>query len=62
MNYIRLVGQALRALLAISTSPASHPPNHGVYNGDYEIERDHKDGKYEEYRFIASRAPEIVIE
>lgn len=55
-------GQALPALLAVSTAPASHQTNHGVQKGDYEIEGDYDDGKDEEYRFVASRAPEIVIE
>ena len=58
-----VVGQvSLPALLVISTGPASHQPNHSVQKGDYEIERDYYDGKDQEYRFIASRTPEIVIE
>lgn len=52
----------LPALHAISTGPAAHQPNRGVHKGDYEIERDDKDGKDEEYRLIASRTAVIVIE
>jgi len=55
-------GQALPALLTISTDPASHQPNHGVHKGDYEIKRDYQNGKDEEYRLIPSHTPEIVIE
>ena len=55
-------GQALPALLTISTEPALHQPHHAVQKGDYEIERDYRNGKDEEYRFIASRTAVTVKE
>jgi hypothetical protein len=53
-------------LTAISTGPVPHQlahlPDHSIHKGDYEIERDYENGENEEYRFIASRTPEMFIE
>jgi hypothetical protein len=50
----------------ISTGPVSHQlahlPDHSVHQGEYEVERDDKNGENEKHRFIASCTAEMLIE